>query len=64
MKLLDKAGLEEKGIPHSAVQIWRLVKQGTFPAPIKVGSKNAWLESEIDEYIKARVAARDLASAA
>ena len=46
MKLLDKDGLEEKGMPHSSVQLWRLMQQGKFPRQIKIGSKNAWLESE------------------
>jgi prophage regulatory protein len=59
MKLLDDDGLAEKGIPHGPVQRWRLIKAGKFPKPVKVGSRNAWLESEIDQWIADRVAERD-----
>ena len=58
MKLLDREALKEKGISHSETQLWRLVKAGKFPQPIKVGGKNAWVESEIDAWIEARMAAR------
>lgn len=44
MRLLDRDGLAEKGIKHSSTQIWRLVKARKFPAPVKVGGKNAWVE--------------------
>ena len=59
MKLLDRAGLKAKGINFSATQIWRLMAAGRFPKQIKIGSKNAWLEQEIDDFIAARVAVRD-----
>lgn len=60
MKLLDHDGLRDKGIRYSKVQLWRLVRNGTFPAPIKIGAgRNVWLESEIDNLIEQRIAARD-----
>jgi prophage regulatory protein len=59
MKLLDEEGLAAKGIPHGRIQLWRLVKAGKFPPPVKVGSRNCWVEAEIDEYIKKLVAERD-----
>jgi prophage regulatory protein len=64
MKLLDRAGLKAKGINFSATQIWRLMAAGKFPKQIKIGSKNAWVEQEIDDFIAARVAERDSEKAA
>jgi prophage regulatory protein len=59
--LLDLAGLHGKGIPFSRQHIHRLIKQGLFPKPIKLGiNTNAWLESEVDEYIKNCIADRDV----
>jgi len=65
MRLLDfKALSTEKGIGYSDTQIWRLVKTGHFPKPIKIGGgRNAWLEAEVDAYIKARIAERDQVAA-
>lgn len=64
MKLLDRNALREKGINYSAVQLWRLCKEGKFPKPIKLGeARNAWVESEIDDFIARKVAARDAEAA-
>jgi prophage regulatory protein len=39
---------------------WRLVKQGQFPAPIKLtGYATGWDSEEIQAWIRARVQARD-----
>jgi prophage regulatory protein len=57
MRLLDHAGLRERGIPYSKVQIWRLEKVGKFPKRIALSaSRVAWIESEVDAWIKARIA--------
>ena len=38
------------------------IKAGTFPAPVKLGPQAVgWVESEINEWLAARVAARDTA---
>jgi len=43
----------------SPASIYRLVKEGKFPAPIKIGARaSAWIGSEVDSYIMARIAAR------
>jgi prophage regulatory protein len=42
----------------SRVQLWRLIRAGKFPRQIKVGTKNAWVEHEIDAWIESRIAAR------
>lgn len=36
----------------STAQIYRLVKDGRFPAPIKISDcRRGWLESEVDQWI-------------
>jgi predicted DNA-binding transcriptional regulator AlpA len=60
MKLLDHDGLKAKGIPYSRAQLWRRVRDRTFPAPIRVGGhRRAWLESEIDGWIAQLIRERD-----
>ena len=39
--------------PLSKSEIYRRVRAGTFPAPIRLGARAvAWLESDIDQYIQ------------
>ncbi|QGW82962.1 helix-turn-helix transcriptional regulator [Variovorax paradoxus] len=38
--------------------IYSEVKKGTFPAPMKQGSGNYWLESEIDAYLQKLISER------
>ena len=59
MKALDHDDLKAKGIPQGKVQIWRMVKAGKFPTPIKIGHRNAWLEHEIESYLAKLAAERD-----
>lgn len=61
MKLIPATELNSaKGINYSRCQIWRLIKQGEFPRPIKCGqNRNAFLESEIDAWIEEKVAERN-----
>jgi len=46
-------------VPESTRRVW--VKQGKFPAPIPLsdGRSKGYLESEVDEWIQSRIAARD-----
>ena len=37
------------------------VKAGTFPAPCKLGTLDAWVESEVTDWINARIRDRDKA---
>ena len=39
--------------------IYAEIKEGRFPAPVKLGRSSRWLESEIDAWIAARVTERD-----
>jgi prophage regulatory protein len=61
MRVIEYSDLKSlKGVSYSTTQLWRLIKAGQFPRPIKIGGgRNAWLEEEVDAYLKARVAARD-----
>jgi prophage regulatory protein len=59
MKLLDFDALADKGIKFSDTHIWRLVRAGDFPKPVKIGNRNHWVEAEIDQYIAHKLAERD-----
>jgi predicted DNA-binding transcriptional regulator AlpA len=42
-------------LPVSAPTIWRWVKQGTFPAPIRLGPQTtAWPVEAIEDFIQRR----------
>jgi prophage regulatory protein len=60
--LLDYEGLKGKGINYSRVHLWRLIRAGRFPAPMKLSGdpngRNAWDETEIDQHIANRKAER------
>lgn len=40
----------------SRVTLWRYIKAGTFPAPVKIFGRNAWLESTVDTWLAAQAA--------
>jgi prophage regulatory protein len=47
-------------VPYTPQHILRLEKQGKFPRRVQVGpNRVAWLESEVEAWVAARVAARD-----
>jgi predicted DNA-binding transcriptional regulator AlpA len=54
MKLIDYEGLKAKGFDYSRAHIWRLIQAGHFPKPVKIGdgSRNCWVESEVDDSSK------------
>ena len=65
MRFLSHADLPSKGITYSKAHIWRLRKAGKFPDPVKgLGPEDSYREDEIDQYVAARVAARDSEQAA
>jgi predicted DNA-binding transcriptional regulator AlpA len=63
MKFLSDSDLRERGIRFSRQHRDRLIKASKFPKPVKPGGDpngvNAWIETEIDEYQKRCVQARD-----
>jgi prophage regulatory protein len=62
MRLLRFPDLSDRvGLRHSA--IYDAIRKGTFPKPVSLGRKAvAWLESEVDAWINARIAERDAAT--
>ncbi len=61
------AGLRAHGITLGTTQLWQDVKDGRFPAPIKLnenGRSLFWLENEILDWLEKRKRARDEALAA
>jgi prophage regulatory protein len=48
--------MKRVGLSRSA--IYSLVGQMRFPAPITLGRSIAWVDSEIDEWIRGRMASR------
>lgn len=54
-KLLRLADVRDR-VPYSRSTIYQLIAQGKFPKPINIGERAvAWLESEIDAWIQARI---------
>ena len=66
MKLIDYKTLSpSKGINYSRDHLRRKVKAGEFPKPIPVSERRiAWIETEIDDWLAARAAERDLSGRA
>jgi prophage regulatory protein len=63
--LLDYEDLRVRGIKYTRPHLWRLWTKGQFPKPVKLSSsRNAWLASDIDAWLEAKVAERDCAPAA
>ena len=59
MKLLSKKAVRER-VCYSPQHIARLEKVGKFPKRVRLGQgRVAWVEEEIDEWIKQRIAERD-----
>lgn len=60
MKLLIFKDLRRLGIPYCQVHLARLEKSAKFPKRLRLGaSRVAWLESEIQDWIKARADERN-----
>ena len=63
MRFLRRRELQHKTGHHPA---WldKLEKQGKFPKRVKLGEKAvAWVEDEVDAWLKQKVAERDQAAA-
>jgi prophage regulatory protein len=62
MRILGYKDLKaEKGVPYSKAHIWRLEQAGKFPKHVKFGpGRKGWVEGEIDNYVKAKIAERDV----
>ena len=57
--LLSPDDLWAFGVRFSRVQLWKQVKIGAFPKPIKLSAnRNAWLRNEVLAWVAARAAER------
>lgn len=46
----------------SRSKLYELIEQGRFPKPVKLSGRiNAWTDTDISEYIAARIAERETA---
>jgi predicted DNA-binding transcriptional regulator AlpA len=59
MRVIPRNRLSEKGIPFSDEWIRQLVAAGKFPKPVKIGNRVAFVEDEVDAWLRDRAAARD-----
>ena len=58
MKLLSKKEVRDR-VTYSFAHIDRLEAQGLFPKRVRLGFRVAWVEEEVNDWIKARIAERD-----
>lgn len=64
-RLIPYEALKAKCIVYSKPHLWRLEKAGKFPKRVAIGaSRYGYIESEIDAWINAHIAARDKSVAA
>lgn len=45
-------------VPVSTMSLWRWVRDGRFPAPVKMSGRNYWRRDEIDAWLAERSAVR------
>ena len=59
MRVLRRRATEAKcGLSKTA--LYSKIQQGKFPKPVKLSPKSVgWLESELDQWIEARICERD-----
>ncbi|MDH6634357.1 UNVERIFIED_ORG: putative DNA-binding transcriptional regulator AlpA [Lelliottia amnigena] len=54
-KMVDMAFITEfTGL--SDKWFYKLIQEGLFPKPIKMGRSSRWLKSEVEEWVKLRIA--------
>ena len=51
-RLMLKIGLKKP-------TIYSMMKRGLLPRPIKIGRASLWVESEIDEFVEAKINAKN-----
>jgi prophage regulatory protein len=64
IKVLSYEDLKTRGIRFSRVWIAHLIRQNKFPRPINIGASHVgFVESEIQEWLAAKIRERDQAPA-
>jgi prophage regulatory protein len=62
-RILRFPQLAEHGVVYSRMHVDRLEKTGQFPRRVHLGPNSVgWLEAEIADWLKAKIAARDRSS--
>jgi prophage regulatory protein len=57
-ELIGKPGVKAGLLPISSATLWRRVKTGEFPAPVKLSARvTAWHVAEVEAWIRSRCAA-------
>ena len=56
-ELLDARDIKRIA-PVSDMSLWRWIKAGDFPKPIKIARRNYWVASEIQDWLAAKSAER------
>jgi prophage regulatory protein len=60
IRVLSINQLADKGVRFSRAHIYRLIKQGSFPRPIRLGAQRiGFIEFEIDAWIQSKISNRD-----
>lgn len=57
MKLIRLPDVQDR-VCLGRTTLYKLIKDGKFPAPIKQGTASFWIEAEIEGYLQALIAAR------
>jgi predicted DNA-binding transcriptional regulator AlpA len=52
-RYIPKAELKKRW-PVCDMTLWRQVRAKKFPAPIQIGGRNYWLESELQKFFESR----------
>jgi predicted DNA-binding transcriptional regulator AlpA len=50
-RFMNRRQLRDR-IPVSDMTIWRWMKAGIFPKPIKINGRNYWRSNEIDSFLE------------
>lgn len=68
VKVITKASIPSKFLTFKQVSdrvnltrspLYRRIREGSFPKPVKLGAMSRWVESEIDAWMSSRISARD-----
>jgi prophage regulatory protein len=59
IRLLGYDDLIARGLRFSKPYLWKLERAGRFPKRVSGGRRLAWIESEIDDYLRAMITQRD-----
>jgi predicted DNA-binding transcriptional regulator AlpA len=50
-RLINRKELRQR-VPVSDMSIWRWMKAGIFPKPVKINRRNYWRSDEIDRFLE------------